>query len=319
MFMGRRRKGSRGPWVTVAAVAAIALVISAQAYSRADVDVPASARVVAGEEAETNSLLAVATFPPDIPEPEPPVPMTAGEGEEDGAGATPAALQAAEAHTLEPLACGTITNNTGYRIVELAVYGDGDAWGRVSAADEWLEPGASTDLFCDIDGLPPGYYHWQGEVLAEWAEGTARVRFGLAFEVPGGLPVDGSEPPGNEAAEEPADKPPEEPVDQPGEPGGSTEPAEPADPGEPAEPPAEAPAQGDAPRRPSPQEPGGGQVTPGQGEGQTGGDEGKPVENEDPGSVGDAGSDQGAGEDGGGSGPSDGDGKQEDPGGTDAP
>lgn len=272
MVMRIRGRWRRGPWPAVLAVAATALVLGVQAYSRADVSLSSHVTVVAGEEAATHSLLAVGTFAPDVPSE--PLSLTTGtEGEDGGEDLPLTAFAALEPLPIGPLACGTVTNNTGHRIEELAVYGDDDAWGRVSVADEWLEPGASTDLLCDIDGLAPGSYRWQGEVFAAWAEGSARVRFEVVFEVPEALPVGGEEPPAGEGAVEPGDEPVEEPG-VPGEPADPTESEKTDEPGgstgltEPGESPAEESRGEDQQRQESPHEPGGG---PGGGTGETAG------------------------------------------------
>src|SRR5690606_31821308 len=178
----------------------------------------------------------------------------AAEAEGDaGSDAGGAAQVGALSLPASPLACGTVTNNTGDRLVDLAVFGDDEAWGRISVAREWLEPGASTDLLCDLEGLSPGVYHWQGTVTASWSEGSARVRFELEFEVPepemlwvepeeegdGEDPGESPEgPTGVEAPDEasgeeqtevrgetPVVEPGSEPVEEPGE-GPATEPGE---------------------------------------------------------------------------------------------
>src|SRR5690606_28597403 len=67
MVMRIRGRWRRGPWPAVLAVAATALVLGVQAYSRADVSLSSHVTVVAGEEAATHSLPAVGTSAPGVP------------------------------------------------------------------------------------------------------------------------------------------------------------------------------------------------------------------------------------------------------------
>jgi len=158
--------------------AALALGITATAYSTAKVNSNAQL-VLVGEGIQ--GQLAVETFAVEIA---PMEAVTLAE-EELLAGDDPQLMGLTAGLLSAPLVdaqvvCGQVTNNLGVPLTSLVVHG---AIG-VSVKDIYsLEPGETTDLYCDGSLLEPGFHELSGVLTAEWAKGRAEIAFTVEVTV----------------------------------------------------------------------------------------------------------------------------------------
>lgn len=173
-----RRWRSNPAMALLILVIALALGITARAYSTAKVESNANLVLV---ENDAMGKMAVETFPVEIA-----LQGTTTLDEEDPlAGDDPGimgltGLTSSSSLVDAQVVCGRVTNNLGVALTSLAVHG---AIG-VSVPDVYnLAPGESVELYCDGSVLEPGYHELTGVLVAEWDKGRAEINFAVEVTV----------------------------------------------------------------------------------------------------------------------------------------
>lgn len=186
-FRGALRRAGKPPAPALILVIFVALtsVMVARAYTSSEVGSATRAYIT---EDDAGARLAVETFAPAIAMSEESfTTMAAAAAGPEGENSAPGEeATAVDMLVLRPVLgvepCGLITNNFGHDLWDLTVESMGDA--VVTLDTTRLYPGDSAALLCNLTGLSAGGYVWEGNIVASWPSGRARVPFTVEFWVP---------------------------------------------------------------------------------------------------------------------------------------